>query len=154
MEQMFAAERVAAGRDVEEAVKLQYASTFLSGRALSWYRENAGRFNTWGDMSAGLQTIFLAPNWENDCREKIIVVHQVGLMRVYTERFQELLLNVPRIADEVKVTIFIRGLKDQLKMEVRLKHEISRASTLDSMYKRTLKQYANYKRTLNSTRNL
>ncbi|KNC83258.1 hypothetical protein SARC_04495 [Sphaeroforma arctica JP610] len=35
MEQMFAAEQVAAGRDVEEAVKLQYASTFLSGRALA-----------------------------------------------------------------------------------------------------------------------
>ncbi|KNC81298.1 hypothetical protein SARC_06368 [Sphaeroforma arctica JP610] len=110
---MFAAERVATGHDVEVAVKLQYASTFLSGRELAWYRETAGCFNTWGEMSASLQ---------NDCREKLMAVRQTGSVRAYTENFQELLLNVPRIADEEKVAIFIRGLTDQLKMEVRLKH--------------------------------
>lgn len=121
MEQMFAAEALIIGGQVREEVKMQYASTYLSGMALAWYRETQGTYKSWAQMSLSLQRTFLPPNWESDCREHLMSIRQTGTVRAYTERFQELLLNVPSISKEEKIAIYVKGLKPKLKLEVRLK---------------------------------
>ncbi|KNC74896.1 hypothetical protein SARC_12568 [Sphaeroforma arctica JP610] len=63
----------------------------------------------------------LPPNWQTECIEKLMAIRKTGAVQAYTDKFQELLLDVPNMQENEDVAISIKGHDDQLKMEVRLK---------------------------------
>ena len=53
-----------------------------------------------------------------EARQQILNLHQTGRVTGYVQRFRELLYKIPEMTEEESYTLFIRGLKPEVKTSV------------------------------------
>ena len=111
---------------VADAQKIELASTYLRGPALTWWRsiyegDPAGRPATWPDFKEKLRAAFKPVNTAETARDRLATLKQMGPVRSYATLFRNTALEIPGITDDEKKDRFIRGLKFRTQEDVRMR---------------------------------
>lgn len=115
---------------VKPTMAHDYASTYLEGRALTWYRAYQAdvqsgqefQFQNFDDFAERLKDEFTPQDTAEIAREKIYNSRQVGSVSSYVKRYIDLMEFVPTMAVEDRVQLFVRGLKPAIRTQVKLQN--------------------------------
>ena len=120
--------------NIDQTLYMDIVAGFLVDSADTW-------FNRWershpncsvDQMLEDLVDHFSPSNLAQDARRKLSTLRQLSSVRKYSERFRELLEDVDDIEEIEAKTYFVNGLKDQVKMQVRLR-DLEDVFTLDQV---------------------
>ncbi|XP_038904464.1 uncharacterized protein LOC120090832 [Benincasa hispida] len=106
---------------LSEKDKIEAAILCLEGEALEWHQweEERTPMNTWAKFKAHLLLRFL-PIKEEDRRAQFLTLKQDGSVRAYRRRFEQLLGSLKDLSDEILESKFVRGLKNDIQIEMRM----------------------------------
>ncbi|KAJ0745438.1 putative nucleotidyltransferase, Ribonuclease H [Helianthus annuus] len=110
--------------DTPEKYKVRYAAVHLEGRALQWHQgfmKSTGKQIgdvTWDEYTRNASTRFAATLIE-DAMGALKALTQTGELEDYCDEF-DLLLNKVTLPDEYTISLFIEGLKPEIKCHVRM----------------------------------
>ncbi|KAD3641342.1 hypothetical protein E3N88_30566 [Mikania micrantha] len=128
---LYQAEQYFEFQRVDDADKVHLASFHLDGVALQWHRwlsKSTGPM-TWIEFSRALQGRF-GPTDYNDLAEAITRLKQNSTVVLYQEEFERLSHRLDGLPEPFLVGCFIGGLKDEIRIEVRLKNPKSLTSAI------------------------
>ncbi|XP_052483730.1 uncharacterized protein LOC128039297 [Gossypium raimondii] len=108
---------------VEDAVKVNTASMFLTDIALLWWRgrttdKRHGEIGTWQEFQCELKGQFYPEFAEEEAWAKLQGITQRGTVGEYVQEFKELMLQVSDVTDEEALLAFQKGLKPWVRQEV------------------------------------
>ena len=108
---------------MEDAVKVNTASMFLTDIALLWWRgrttdKRQGEIGTWQEFQCELKGQFYPEFAEEEARAKLQEIMQRGTVREYVQEFKELMLQISDVTDEEALLAFQKGLKPWVRQEV------------------------------------
>ncbi|XP_022041343.1 uncharacterized protein LOC110943921 [Helianthus annuus] len=110
--------------DTPERYKVRYAAVHLEGRALQWHQgfmKSSGKQIcdvTWDEYTRNASTRFAATLIE-DAMGALKALIQTGELEDYCDEF-DLLLNKVTLPDEYTISLFIEGLKPEIKCHVKM----------------------------------
>ncbi|MFQ6670794.1 hypothetical protein Gotur_035563 [Gossypium turneri] len=136
MENYFSAKGI-----VDDAVKVNTASMFLTDIALLWWRgrtKRQGEIMTWQEFQCELKGQFYPEFTEEEARTKLQGITQRGTVGEYVREFKELMLQVSDVTEEEALLAFQNSLKSWVRQEVeqRCVQKLSEAMTVvESMVK-------------------
>ncbi|KAJ8751592.1 hypothetical protein K2173_016841 [Erythroxylum novogranatense] len=106
--------------------RLQLASFHLEGNALQWYRWyfNYHTLDSWNDLSHAVLVRF-GPTEYEDPAEALSRLKQTSTVAVYQDTFERLTQQVSSLPEKFLVSSFIAGLKDEIRLDVKLKKPTS-----------------------------
>ena len=101
-------------------------ATRLEGAASSWMekelqvarRQHRAAWVTWGEFTAAMTRAFEPATVVEEARQQILNLRQTGRVTGYVQRFRELLYKIPGMTEEESYTLFLRGLKADVKTSV------------------------------------
>jgi hypothetical protein len=101
--------------------KLEYAIAHLTGGAQDWWAGRKGEIGTYEAFKAALNGRFRSIVDADKAAEELYDIKQKEGQAVtaYTDRFQQLLIRVPDMAEADRVRLFQRGLHAQLQQKVK-----------------------------------
>jgi hypothetical protein len=101
--------------------KLEYAIAHLTGGAQDWWAGMKGRIGTYAEFKVALNGRFRSIVDADKAAEELYDIKQKEGQAVtaYTDRFQQLLIRVPDMAEADRVRLFQRGLHAQLQQKVK-----------------------------------
>lgn len=101
--------------------KLQYAIAHLTGGAQDWWAGMKGEISTYAAFKVALNGRFRSIVDADKAAEELYDIKQKEGQAVtaYTDRFQQLLIRVPDMAEADRVRLFQRGLHAQLQQKVK-----------------------------------
>jgi hypothetical protein len=101
--------------------RLAIASFHMEGKALVWFQEmNANRcFPTWDDFIKAMQIRFGQGSYD-DPMENLTKVKHVGSVEEYKTLFETLAHRVFGLSESHKLSCFLGGLKDDIRLPVRM----------------------------------
>ena len=113
---------------VSEEQQVAYATTLLRDTAADWWRgltmaATAARVPavvSWDDFKSKITAHFQPIHEEDFARQLIRSLKQQRTVRDYTQRFQEIVLQIPTMDERSKVDYFIAGLKQDVRRWVKL----------------------------------
>jgi hypothetical protein len=93
----------------------------LEGKALVWYQElrNSNVLTTWPEFLNLLQTRFGAGSYD-DPMETLVKLKQTGSVEEYKSQFEYLANRVSGLLDHLKISCFLGGLSDDIRLPVRM----------------------------------
>lgn len=100
------------------------AASYLKDKALEWYhlqfqtQGNTIPFQSFADFRQALQHYILPVDPSFSARDKLDRFRQIGSAYQYTTEFNAIMLNLPNMSEEDRVHCYIRGLKQQVHMQV------------------------------------
>ncbi|XP_022008221.1 uncharacterized protein LOC110907566 [Helianthus annuus] len=110
--------------ETPEKYKVRYAAVHLEGRALQWHQgfmKSTGKQIgdiTWDEYTRNASTRFAATLIE-DAMGALKALTQMGKLEDYCDEF-DLLLNKVTLPDEYTISLFIEGLKTEIKCQVKM----------------------------------
>nr|TKR79527.1 hypothetical protein D5086_0000271510 [Populus alba] len=119
---IFKAEQYFEFQNVDAHRQVQLASFHLSSVALQWYRwytKGKGQLR-WSELAKALLHRF-GPTDYNDPSEALSRLKQVTTVNAYQEAFEKLSHKVDELPEMFLVGCFIAGLKDEIRLDVRVK---------------------------------
>ena len=101
--------------------KLEYAVAHLTGGAQDWWKGMKGEISTYAAFKVALNGRFRSIVDADKAAEELYDIKQKEGQAVtaYTDRFQQLLIRVPDMAEADRVRLFQRGLHAQLQQKVK-----------------------------------
>jgi len=95
----------------------------MEGRALIWFEElkASGALKSWGDFLQSLRIRFEKGSYD-DPMEELTKLKQVGVLEDYKTQFDFLANKVIGLPDSHKLSMFLRGLKDEIRIPIRMFH--------------------------------
>lgn len=102
--------------------RLKLLPTYIASHALRWWRgiPEAHRPQIWAGFKTALNEQYTPAMVIMDAREKLAHIKQHRSAREYTNRFRELLLQLPDVSPAEALDRFKRGLKPNVRMMVEL----------------------------------
>ena len=100
---------------------------YLSGSAATWWaaRRAADEIPlTWNGITDIFKEEFLSKNYVNRLRTKLYNLKQTTSVAAYSIAFRQLLLNLPAMADDLVLHLYIQGLKPATRLEVEMKEPV------------------------------
>ena len=73
---------------------------------------------TWDAFTDAMTRAFEPATVVEETRQQILNLRQTGRVSGYVQRFRELLYKIPAMAEEESYTLFVRGLKPEVKTSV------------------------------------
>lgn len=91
------------------------------GRALVWFQElrSSNGLTTWNEFLKALQTRFGTGSYD-DPMETLVKLKQTGSIEEFKSRFETLANRVHDLPDHLKLSCFLGGLKDEIRLPVRM----------------------------------
>lgn len=118
----------AAGIFTTDLAKISFATYYLSGAALAWWRNLEGlpdtdprKPATWATFQSALIASFEEANPVETARDRLASLQQRTSVRQYSMLLRNTALEIPGITSEELKDRFIRGLKKEVRQEVRMK---------------------------------
>ena len=119
-------------------MKVPYASALLKDDAAIWWRNhtevaddnNETRIATWSAFKLAMVEQFKPVNSKKAAQDKLAVLQQKKSVQEYATAFRALLLEIPGIQEDEKIDHFIRGLKENIRLEVELQEPNSLSKTI------------------------
>ncbi|KAK5842759.1 hypothetical protein PVK06_005150 [Gossypium arboreum] len=101
---------------LDDAVKVNTASMFITNIALLWWRgritgKRQGEMGTWQEFQCELKRQFYPEFAEEEAREKLQRITQWGTVGEYVREFKELMLQVSDVTEKEALLAFRNGLK-------------------------------------------
>jgi len=95
----------------------------MEGRALIWFEElkASGALKSWGDFLQSLRIRFGKGSYD-DPMEELTKLKQVGVLEDYKTQFDFLASKVIGLPDSHKLSMFLGGLKDEIRIPIRMFH--------------------------------
>jgi len=111
------------------SLKVSFAASLLRDDAGIWWRNHVEQsdlghealITDWEDFKKMLVQQFKPVNAIKSARDKLAKLKQTRSVQEYATSFRSLTLEIPGISEDEKIDRFIRGLKDQIRMEVELR---------------------------------
>src|ERR1700751_13550 len=107
--------------------RAKLAATYLEGNASTWWRnlvmqsgDRTGDGISWFDFQQSLISIFKPVNSKKIARDKLAVLKQTNSVAKYNFDFTQLCLEINDIHESEKLDKYVRGLKDNIRVEVEL----------------------------------
>jgi hypothetical protein len=93
----------------------------MDGKALVWFQElkASNEVSSWTDFTRAIQIRFGRGPYD-DPMETLSKLKQEGLLEDYKNQFDLLALKVHRMPNEYKLSCFLGGLKDEIRLPVRM----------------------------------
>ena len=123
-----------------ESSKLAIAVSYLDKTAATWWKSHLRstpegltgqphpqRIKSWLLMRSALLTEFYPTDVIRTARDRLAKLRQTNSVKEYVERFRNLELQIPDLADSEKVDRFRRGLKDIVRLQVALQPALRNA---------------------------
>jgi len=106
--------------DTPDKQKL-FASFYMEGKALIWFQElkSTRGLSSWGGFLRAL-TIRFGTGSYDDPMETLTNLKQVGLLEEYKTQFDTLAIKVHDLPDFHKFSMFLGGLKEEIRLPVRM----------------------------------
>jgi hypothetical protein len=107
--------------DVHEGRKLKITAFYMEGKALSWFKalSNTNSLSTWDEFVLAMQVRFGKGSYD-DPMENLSKLKQTGLLEEYKTQFELLANRVLRLSDSYKLSMFLGGLRDDIRVPVRM----------------------------------
>ncbi|KAK9028932.1 hypothetical protein V6N11_026066 [Hibiscus sabdariffa] len=123
--------------------KLEVAAVCLDGKALNWFQwwEARTPIVTWHVFRVAILHRF-TPSQQGNLYEVLLGLQQTGSIAQYREDFELLSAPLKDTADEVLIGIFINGLREEIKAELRLSKLGSLAQIMDQSQRIEEKNWA------------
>ena len=101
--------------------RLFIASFHMEGKAITWYQEleETGMITSWEAFVTALNIRFGTSSYD-DPMEALINVKQSSTVEIYKTRFESLSNRVRGLSDSHKLSCFLGGLKEEVRMGVRM----------------------------------
>lgn len=118
----------AEGADLNDPSTVVTAAAYLQDAALSWYRQHeqsvaAGTttaYTTWQQFKDAYIKRFTPIDPEVTAREKLDKLSQTHSVMAYAQEFNACMLELPRMDEPDRIHHFIKGLKPQVRIHVKL----------------------------------
>ncbi|KAF5443243.1 hypothetical protein F2P56_035816, partial [Juglans regia] len=103
------------------AQKILMASYHMEGEALTWYQDavDTGQFTNWQTFVEALQLRFGPKAYDNPM-ESLTRLKQSSTVAVYKAQFESLSNRLKGLSDNHKLSCFLSGLKDEIRLPLRL----------------------------------
>ncbi|TXG66291.1 hypothetical protein EZV62_007566 [Acer yangbiense] len=113
------AEKYFSLHDIAHSDKVTLASFYLEGDALLWFQtlEHEIIYVTWEDFRPGILSRF-GPTQFEDPFSQLIRLKQTSAVIEYQTRFERVLAKVGNLAQDKKVSCFVTGLRDSIRIDV------------------------------------
>lgn len=109
----------------------------MEGKAITWYQELEENeiITSWEASVTTLQIRFRASSYD-DLMEALISIKQTSTVEVYKTQFELLSNRVRKLTDSHKLSCFLGGLKEEIRMGVRIlnPHNLISAYRLTRMH--------------------
>ena len=107
--------------DIYEGRKLKITAFYMEGKALSWFKamRNTNSLSTWDEFVLAIQVRFCKGSYDNPM-ENLSKLKQTGLLEEYKTQFKLLANRVLRLSDSQKLSMFLGGLRDDIRVPVRM----------------------------------
>ncbi|MFQ6651858.1 hypothetical protein Gotur_024018 [Gossypium turneri] len=122
---------------MEDAVKVNTVSMFLTDIALLWWRgrttnKRQSEIGTWQEFQCELKEQFYPEFTEEEARVKLQGISQRGTVGEYVREFKELMLQVSEVTEREALLTFQNGLKPWVRQEVEQRgvQKLSEAMTI------------------------
>jgi replicative superfamily II helicase len=122
--------------------RLAVARQFLGDQPSQWARLQ-GEISGWTELKERMRIYYEVPSKNKNSRDSLYRLRQIGSVKVYTLRFNSLILQIDSMSEEEQRFIYVRVLKPSVKMEI--EKEWVRDSDIDLT---RMKQLADRKDTL------
>ena len=114
---------------------LDFAATYLTGTAQAWWRANKLQLNrpsNWAEFRVAILTAFRSVDAAVNARDRAHSLRQRSTVAAYTSEFLSLCTELADMAPVDALYLYIRGLKDQIRLQLRLQRptELTAAITL------------------------
>lgn len=118
---LYRAEQFFAYHQTPPVQQIRIASFHLEGEALQWYRWTLATnpLVSWNDFSKALVARF-GPTEYEDYAESLAKLQQTGNLREYQKEFERLANQVPRLGESFLISCFIGGLKEEIRLNVKM----------------------------------
>ncbi|MFQ6641416.1 hypothetical protein Gotur_014320 [Gossypium turneri] len=108
---------------VDDAIKVNTGSMFLTDIALLWWRDRTtdkrqSEIGTWQEFQCELKEQFYQEFIEEEARTKLQGIKQRGIVGEYVREFKEVMLQVSDVTDKEALLAFQNGLKPWVRHEV------------------------------------
>ncbi|XP_035542078.1 uncharacterized protein K02A2.6-like [Juglans regia] len=102
------------------------ASYYMDGEALVWYQEalEGGQFRDWDTFARSLLIRF-GPTAYDDPMEALTRLKQTGSIAAYQAQFKALSNRLRGLSDVHKLSCFLSGLKDEIRLPIRMFNPVS-----------------------------
>ncbi|XP_068669065.1 uncharacterized protein [Aristolochia californica] len=114
-----------ASKLTSEEAKVSTTSMFLAEDVVLWWRRTSGEqgdeapVETWEDFKRELRRHFFPEDVDYQARKELHALRQKGTIREYVQAFTSLMLCIPRMSDEDRLSSFLAGLKPWAETELR-----------------------------------
>ncbi|XP_059456434.1 uncharacterized protein LOC132186472 [Corylus avellana] len=107
--------------DIQERQKLRITAFHMEGKALSWFQalRNTNNLSSWNDFLIAIQVRFGKGAYD-DPMETLSKLKQVGSLEEYKTQFEILANRVLLLIDSHKLSMFLGGLRDDIRLPVRM----------------------------------
>jgi hypothetical protein len=107
--------------EIQERQKLRITTFHMEGKALSWFLalRNTNNLSSWDEFLAAIQVRFGNSSYD-DPTETLSKLKQTGSLEEYKTQFEELANKVLRLIDSHKLSMFLGGLRDDIRLPVRM----------------------------------
>ena len=110
------------GMNLDEAVRVSYASTLLKGNAAHWWYmlvQSGQTPGTWEAFCNMVRTEFVPSDSVDRARDKLRALRQKTSVNAYLNEFRNIVISIPGISNDEKLDKFVSGLKPEVLLEVR-----------------------------------
>lgn len=129
---------LAEGANVNSNEAITIAAAFLTDGALNWYRQYeqevqrglAQSFGSWAQFKAAFITRFTHVDPESRARDKLEKLYQGRSVFAYAREFNSCMLELPRMEEHDRIYRFIKGLRPDLRIHVRMQNPDTLAKTI------------------------
>lgn len=93
----------------------------MEGKAITWYQEleETGILTSWEAFIKALQIHFGTSSYD-DPMKALISIKQTSTIELYKTQFEMLLNRVRGLSDSHRLSCFLDGLKEEIRIEVRM----------------------------------
>ena len=107
--------------EIQEAQKLRITAFHMEGKALSWFQALRSTYNLscWNYFLVAIQVRYGKGSYD-DPMETLSKLKQVGSLDEYKTQFEVLVNRVLRLIDSHKLSMFLGGLRDDIRLPVRM----------------------------------
>jgi hypothetical protein len=101
--------------------RLSISSFHMEGKTLIWFQElkASGGLSTWGEFLRSLKIRFGKGSYD-DPMEDLTKLKQIGMLEEYKTQFDHLASKVHGLPESHKLSMFLRGLKDKIRLPVHM----------------------------------
>ena len=107
--------------NINDSAKVLSCTTFLRGAAFEICKKAHKANMSWNEFKKELLDEFLPVNHYQDIKKKLMDLKQTGSFERYNEKFKELAAQVDDMSDDMLLTIFLKGIDQNLRVEIETK---------------------------------